>query len=634
MPVASCLYRRPSGIYAVRLAVPMRLRSEIGRTEIHVSTGLREPGAAKIAALKIQAEWRDRFMTVDTSRLTNPSPLLQGDGLISLPGAAAATGLGDRDLLSELLNERAALVVQATGWRGWRVADSHAVERDHDETYITNSIEAEGQEAMFSGLARCWNDRRTIAALRSSGQSSEQAFKLAGRAAFFVQGEVDVPLSDWMVQKGVVRLIQQRLAAAVPPAPVTPTPALVGAPMAVGASRYGGRRFSELLALYVRDRGANWKPDSHKRTQTEAGLFIDLMDDPTMDQIDIELIHEFASRLAELPTDIYQSRRRYGEVSLRDLAALAKDKDLELKKPATVTRHVTKIAEILNFGVKPAGWLRINPASGFQKSRSFGKKPTRAQDDRDAFEAHDLDLIFSATWFRSGGRGETAHWRPHYYWLPLLALLTGGRLNELSQLYLDDIRQSEAGTWYIDFNLEGDKLDIDDEDSTDKSLKTVNSIRVVPLHQTIIQAGLPAYVAALRKAGHTRLFPELKRDRIKGYGKPVGSWFNERFLGIRLEIERNGKKTFHSFRHNFVTALERLDLPERVMAQFAGHQRGQGQSGTRYAKDREAVELQSLMDRLSFSCLDELNKFDAAAGLRAIHSALRRKEAAARSAKS
>jgi integrase len=217
------------------------------------------------------------------------------------------------------------------------------------------------------------------------------------------------------------------------------------------------------------------------------------------------------------------------------------------------------------------------------------------------------------------------NWRPHYYWLPLLGLTCGGRLNELAQLYLDDVRQSEGGTWYVDFNLEGaDKTDADAD--TDKSLKTVNSVRIVPLHDFVIRAGLLEYVIALRKAGHTRLFPELKRDVIKGYGKPAGSWFNDRFLKNKLGIKRNKRKTFHSLRHNFVTALERLDQPERVMSQLAGHERGKSQSSTRYAKDRNADELKNVIDSLTFECLAGLGKFDAEAGLKAIKAALRRKK--------
>ncbi|WP_338157368.1 DUF6538 domain-containing protein [Burkholderia multivorans] len=44
MAQTSCLYRRPSGIYVVRLVVPKRLRSAVGKNEIHAST---RPGIGK-----------------------------------------------------------------------------------------------------------------------------------------------------------------------------------------------------------------------------------------------------------------------------------------------------------------------------------------------------------------------------------------------------------------------------------------------------------------------------------------------------------------------------------------------------------------------------------------------------------
>jgi hypothetical protein len=216
-------------------------------------------------------------------------------------------------------------------------------------------------------------------------------------------------------------------------------------------------------------------------------------------------------------------------------------------------------------------------------------KKARPQDERELFTPAELELIFSQSWF-SAGAGKFSEqkgwtdWRPFYFWLPLLALTSGGRLNELAQLYLDDIRQSEkdSAVWYLDFNLnQPDKLDADDRDEweSDKSLKTVNAVRVVPLHEVVIRAGLPEYIETLRKAGYVRLFPELKRDDVKGYGKPAGSWFNERFLGRQLGIERN-EKTFHSLRTISLLRLRRLDLPERVMAQ-TGCMNGRTQSGTR-----------------------------------------------------
>ena len=624
-----CLYRRPSGIYAVRIVVPIRLRPLVGRGEIHVSTSLRDIGAAKLVGLKIQSHWREKLMVLDIHRLASAGPLLHGEGLISICDAASALGLSESAILTELRNQGSDLFTQAQNWFGWGVTNLWDVERDHDGTFVFNDVERIGTQQNLSCTVRAYDPAVTIASLMTGKETVESVFRLPGSGAFWSVHDVTVPLAAWMAPKPVFERIRRHLSSATisgtgaPSATVTPV-AMVSDAITV---KHGHKKFSELFDLYRNHQ--SWGTDQRRRMQTEAQLFVELMDDPELSTIDVETIHEFAHRLRKLPTDIYQSRRRLGTTSLSDLMKIAEAEGLQLKTAKTAKGHVSKIAEILNYALSK-GMIHANPASGFKRGLTRGK-PLRAQDAREAFTSSELDLIFSQTWFASGS-GEFSsngltNWRPHYYWLPLLALTTGGRLNELAQLYLDDVRQSEDGTWYLDFNLDGtDKLDADGGDpSSDKSLKTVNSLRVVPLHQVLIDVDLPGYVSALRKAGYERLFPELKRDPVKGYGKPAGSWFNGRLLGEKLQLERNGKKTFHSLRHNFVTNLERLNQPERVMAQLAGHERGKTQSATRYAKDRDAGELKATIDGLVFPCLSELGPFNAPAGIRAIKSALRRK---------
>jgi integrase len=73
------------------------------------------------------------------------------------------------------------------------------------------------------------------------------------------------------------------------------------------------------------------------------------------------------------------------------------------------------------------------------------------------------------------------------------------RLNEACQLYLDDIRQDNAGIWFISIN----------DDAEDKSLKTKASEREVPIHSKLIEFGFLNYVNQVRTLGHKRLFPEL-----------------------------------------------------------------------------------------------------------------------------
>lgn len=636
------VYRRTSGIYVVRIVVPHRLRQAVGRTEIHASTGLREPNAAKLAALQIQLAWRKRLMELDSAKLKAGSPLLLTDGLIGLREAASLAGIPLKSLLAEMLNDRVPLYVQANGWRGWRVSDLRDIERDYDGTFILNDVECRGVQQAFTGIASPYEISAVVSALIANDAAESSLFRLTGSAAFFPDEPQPITASVCLAQKPAVELIRSRLAGLLPA--VTIAPAIAPAMPVAGVStapivydpitaKHGHKPFSELFETYRNDR--SWGEDNTRRMTTEAAFFSELMGDPALGEIEVETVLEYARRLATLPTDIYQARRKFKVESLHELIAVASANGLELKNESTVKRHVGAISEIFNYGVGKF-MMRFNPAADFKRGRGDRIKAASARSDRDMFTPDDLACIFGADWFNTGagkfeGRGWT-DWRPHHFWLPIMGLLTGGRINELSQLYLDDIVQSEGGgVWYFDFNLaQPDKTDADAIEN-DKKLKTVNSIRIIPVHSVLVNLGLPEYVAALRQAGHVRLFPELTRDRVKGYGKPAGSWFNERFLGKKLGMVRNGKKVFHSFRHTFLTALERLDASESVRGQLAGHQRGKTESGTRYSKDRNAEELKPLIDRLSFPCLTGIAPFQIKAGLNAIEVSTRFKASMMRS---
>jgi integrase len=647
----SCLYRRPSGIYAVRIVVPKRLREFVGRGEIHTSTRLRDWNAAKLAALRIQLHWREQLMTLDLEKLSAGSPLLLGEGLIPIEVAAMAGGLTVGSLLGEMRNARTPIYVQAQAWQGWQVPELAAIECDYDGSgFVLNDVEAQGHKHTFTGTARVYDSAATIANLIAHGKTSEDTFRLSGDAGFFCEDMQTITVAACFAMKNAVERIRIGLAGLsrpIAPVVVASPVAAVATPLAGSVivhdpitAKYGDMPFSKLFSILESDRP--WGKENRDRKTKEARLFAELMNDPPLGKIDKEMILEYAQLLAKMPSNVYHPRRNIKIDSFRDLLAIAERDDLPRKEPSTIKGHIGRLSEILNYGVNNH-MLRFNPAADYKRGR--GKNSIeRAQDQRDMFDQEELKLIFSQEWFSKGAgsffKSGWTTWRPHYYWLPLLGVCTGGRLNELSQLYLDDIKQSERendeggsdSIWYLDFNLnQPDKTELDEPDvSNDKSLKNVNAIRVVPLHNTLVELGFPEYVAALRKAGHSRLFPELKRDSIKGYGKPAGSWFNERFLGHKLGMKRNGKKTFHSLRHCFITAIERLDASERVIAQLAGHERGKTQSGTRYVKDRSAKELKPLIERLAFPYLSDVAPFNVKAALKALKCSDKHKDCVAR----
>lgn len=636
------LYRRPSGIYAVRIVVPRRLRGLVGRGEIHASTGIKDWGAAKVVALRIQLYWRDHFVTLDIERLTTASPLLQGDGTIGIQDAARIIGMPDADLMREMMNGNTPVLTYVQNLSGWQVSDINDIDRE-DGHYVLNDVEAKGYDIAHTGYLRFHDNIQTLSGLIVDGSYKESVFRSSGASAIFLSIEIEIHYLRCVVLKSDIEKIRVRLAGYVPAQPMKSlAPAVATAPEVQGGvivydritAKHGKTRFSALYKAYSDDRITS---DSHaKRMETEAGLFRELMGDPELGTIDKQMIQMYGVELEKLPTDTYQAKRKFKTDSLLDLIPITEQYGLKRKTVKTIKGHIGRLSEILKYGQKNE-MLHTNPAADYKRGHGkFEKK--RAQDERYVFDDSELALIFSQDWYSSGSgefteKGST-NWRPHHYWLPLLGLLTGARLNELSQLYLNDIRQTESDSlvWYIDLNLDKiDKAAMDfTEGKSDKSLKTVNSIRVVPLHDVFVRLGLLKYVTALRKAGHARLFPELKHDENKGYGKPAGKWFNEYFLGKQLGMERNGMKTFHSFRHCFLTAIERTGATERIMAELAGHQRGETLSMTRYTKDHSASEMKLVIDHLSYPFLDAMHPFDINAGLRALNIANRLKLSMAR----
>lgn len=534
-------------------------------------------------------------MTLDIEKLRAENPLLDGAGMIPVVDAARTIGMEPGLLANELLNDGAQVFTHLHGQPCWRVPVLNDLDRDFGGEFIWNEVEAYREHTLHTGTVRFLDPRATLQQIVTAGESQEGVFRDGKSAGVFLEEPMTVDLSRCIVLKTAVTKVRSRLVASLSPvsAVAPPAPSIISsAPMpslpapspsaTVGAvptefrtsieatpvvfdpitAKHGKKRFWDLFELYARNR--TWGEDQTRRMTKEAGLFRDLMGNPELGEIELETIDQYASRLAQLPPDIWLAKRRFGTDSLDELVHIAEREGLERKRETTIKGHIGRLSEVLAFGVQKH-MLRFNPASDYKRGDGRFNVP-RAQDERHAFTSQELSLIFGQDWFTTGSgsftRGDWTRWRPHYYWLPLLGLFTGGRINELSQLYLADILQSEGGQWYLDFNLTG----ADKVDEKDKSLKTINALRVVPLHDRLVQLGLPEYVQELRKAGHRRLFPELKRDAVKGYGKPASSWFNERFLGRTLGLERNGMKTFHSFRHTFLTANSHLGTPEHVEA--------------------------------------------------------------------
>jgi len=190
-----------------------------------------------------------------------------------------------------------------------------------------------------------------------------------------------------------------------------------------------------------------------------------------------------------------------------------------------------------------------------------------AKNKRTEFSLEALKAIFDSPVYSAGvrptqGRGEAA------YWLPLLALFTGARLEELGQLRISDIKELT----YPDADGQdrtADFIMILEDDEAGQSLKNANSERRVPVHPELKRLGFLEYCENTKRQGHARLFPELKPNRFGTLTAKWGEWFGSYKRGQCGVTD--SRMTFHSFRHTFKQYARQVGMVEGIQRQIMGH---------------------------------------------------------------
>ena len=187
------------------------------------------------------------------------------------------------------------------------------------------------------------------------------------------------------------------------------------------------------------------------------------------------------------------------------------------------------------------------------------KLNTRGQ--RLPFDTEDLNRVFQPDIYLEWSEGQ-----PSRFWLPLLALYTGCRLEEMASLYCEHVQQI------------GDRWCILVNDDYDRTIKNQNAIRTVPLHPVLVDGfKFQDYVSRVKAK---RVFPELKMVNFK-YGHMSSKAFGY-YLRKKVKI-KDTKKTFHSFRHNVSDHLYQKMVQESLIEELTGRA-GKTETRKRYAK--------------------------------------------------
>jgi integrase len=137
-------------------------------------------------------------------------------------------------------------------------------------------------------------------------------------------------------------------------------------------------------------------------------------------------------------------------------------------------------------------------------------------------------------------------------WVMVISLFSGMRQGEVCELEVSDV-QRQDGVWFFDVT----------------AAKSEAGVRRVPIHSELIRLGFLKYVKAI---GSGPLFPGITPG---GPDKKRGHTFAKRFPAFRRDqgVERE-RIALHSFRKNFVRALELAKVDRDRAALVVGHERG------------------------------------------------------------
>jgi integrase len=229
-------------------------------------------------------------------------------------------------------------------------------------------------------------------------------------------------------------------------------------------------------------------------------------------------------------------------------------------KASTINKWLNCLGAVLNWarknGIIPDEMPWSDPVSGMRLPEE--------RSNRQPWEPEELSSLFASPIYLKGerplgGKGEAA------FWLPLLGIFSGARLNELAPMRVEDVKTDAASG--VRF------MTVIEDEQEGRSVKTESSVRAIPIHSELVRVGFLEFVEQVRNSGGqpARLFPKLTPGSKGGFGEAFSKWFGryKRRLGIT-----NPSSVFHSFRHGFKDALRAASVNEDINDAITGHSGG------------------------------------------------------------
>lgn len=577
-PLAISNVVRRGGTYHFRRAVPVELRERIGRRELVRSLGSCNAKTARLLSDQLYGESEHLF------ELARQNPMLSDDQLARLVQDFYALVLRQEKayrvkgrFVSE--EQRAA---RAEHWlrMAEEIRKALGANRLHDGSWTAIAA------AKFQGLK--WADLGIEERHQCAEAVHRAGIDLAKALAARYEGDFNFEPKD----KLLTRALREDAAASPVPASISPSPRTEPATQS-------GPTFSIFYPDFIKvqvNRG-DWSGQMAGQADASYRLFTNICGDRPLANYKRADARNFRETAERMPYD-YGKAALYRDLSPAEVIAryetLPPEKRSSRLTQKTIKRHFSAMSKLWSEAIA-SGDVPENIFTGFKFANT-----KRASDQRDMWDADELKALFSSPiWTgcanerQRGTKGDQII-RDEKFWVPLITLFSGMRLEEICQLQTDDIRE-EDGIAYFDLN-----------DRPPRQLKNKNAVRKVPIHSELIHLGFLRYAESFGKRSYA-LFPQLKPG---GADNKFGHAFSKWFTRYRQQISVYRKNLdFHSLRHTATTCMHQADVNTMVIDHLTGHSTA-GETA-RYTKGSALSQLAEAVEKirppLDFSRLYDQN---------------------------
>lgn len=323
------------------------------------------------------------------------------------------------------------------------------------------------------------------------------------------------------------------------------------------------KRLSECVRLYLDSKQGEISPASMKDYTNGLATFLRWAGDETpIGMCTWDFMRGYFEFLQWLPTNYEKRRDRdFQGQEARHFVAKAQARN---ERPSDVISDQTRrqqrliLSGFFTWAIEARQFKRENPTVGQVKMSKTQRLKSNAGRGYLPFPPDALRQIFEPARFLAFAQN------PEDFFLPLLGLYTGARMNELAQARVQDIRQGDAGRWFLDI-----QPDHTGDDETETRVKTISSIRSAPIHPDLIRLGLIAYALELGDRGAVRLFPHLPRDAKGKHTKNPSRRFGDYLTTLGIKDSR--RHAFPSFRTTLIRRLKGAGVAKDARMELVGH---------------------------------------------------------------